>query len=176
MIFTPLSLPGSYIVDLQTHEDDRGSFARAFCREEFANHGLESDLVQANICFNNERGIVRGMHFQRAPNAEDKLVRCIAGSIFDVVVDNRPESSTFGHWVGEELSAENGRMMYVPKGFAHGYQTLVDGAVALYLVTAAYAPEAEGGLRFDDPAIGIEWPLEASSVSEKDEQWPLITG
>ena len=173
MIFTPTELDGAYVVDIEPREDERGFFARAWAREEFAGHGLSTEVVQANIAFNRRKGTLRGMHFQRDPHAEVKLVRCTRGAFYDVVVDLRASSPTHTRWIGVEITAENRRMLYVPEGFAHGYQTLADDTEAYYHVSAAYAPEAEGGVRWDDPAFGIEWPDPAPPVmSEKDRTWP----
>lgn len=173
MIFTPLELEGAFLVDLEPHPDERGFFARAWCREEFEAHGLNNALVQCNLSFNHLRGTLRGMHYQRAPHAEAKLVRCTRGAILDVIVDLRPGSPTHARWLGVELTEENRSALYVPEGFAHGYQTLTDGTETLYQVSAAYAPGAEGGVRWDDPAFGIEWPdADPRIVSDKDRAWP----
>ena len=149
-------------------------FARAFCAKEFATHGLETAYVQANISTNARAGTVRGMHFQRAPDAEVKLVRCVKGEIYDVIVDMREGSQTYMRAFGAELSDDNGLTMYVPKGFAHGYQALSDGATVFYMVSAFYAPQSEGGLRFDDPKLAIKWPRAVADVSDKDAKWPLL--
>ncbi|MDQ3823218.1 MAG: dTDP-4-dehydrorhamnose 3,5-epimerase [Actinomycetota bacterium] len=173
MIFRPTTLDGAYLVDLEPREDERGFFARAWAEEEFAAQGLSTEVVQANIAFNRRKGTLRGMHFQRAPHAEVKLVRCTRGALYDVIVDLRPSSPTHARWIGVELTADNRRMLYVPEGFAHGYQTLVDDTEAYYQVSAAYAPGAEGGVRWDDPAFGIEWPdPDPPVMSEKDRTWP----
>ena len=174
MNFVETPLAGAFTIGLEKREDARGHFARAFCATEFAHHGLETSYVQANHSLNKRAGLVRGMHFQSGADAEVKLVRCVFGAIYDVIVDNRPDSPTFLQWFGAELSAENGLMMYVPRGFAHGYQSLSDGATAFYMVSAAYAPDAEGGLRFDDPAIGIKWPMAVTDLSDKDGKWALV--
>jgi dTDP-4-dehydrorhamnose 3,5-epimerase len=174
MRFEPIPLAGGYLVHLDPRVDQRGMFARAFCAQEFAAQGLETSFVQANISTNVLAGTVRGMHFQREPNAEVKLVRCVKGSIYDVVVDMREGSSTHMRWFGVELSEDNGLMMYVPKGFAHGYQALTDGATAFYMVSAFYHPESEGGMRFDDPKLSIKWPRAVSERSDKDAQWPWL--
>ena len=175
MIFHETELPGAYVIDIEPREDERGFFARAWCANEFAEHGLSTELVQCNLSYNHRRGTVRGMHFQLAPHAEVKLVRCTRGSIYDVIVDLRPDSPSYTRWIGVELTAENRRMIYVPKGFAHGYQTLEDGTETFYQVSSFYAPGAEGGLRWDDPAIGIEWPhADERVVSEKDSSWPAF--
>jgi dTDP-4-dehydrorhamnose 3,5-epimerase len=149
-------------------------FARAFCAQEFSAQRLEFSFVQANISVNARAGTVRGMHFQREPHEEVKLVRCVKGAIYDSIVDLRKGSDTYLRHFGAELSDDNARMMYVPKGFAHGYQALTDGATAFYMVSAYYAPEAEGGVRFDDPKLAIKWPRAVSDISDKDAQWPLL--
>jgi dTDP-4-dehydrorhamnose 3,5-epimerase len=172
--FASTPLAGACLIHLEPRVDARGAFARAFCAEEFAGQGLKTRFVQSNISTNARAGTVRGLHFQRAPHAEVKLVRCVKGALFDVIVDMRGDSPTRGSWFGAELSDENGLMMYVPEGFAHGYQALSDGATALYMVSAPYAPQAEGGLRFDDPELAIAWPRPVSFVSEKDANWPLL--
>lgn len=173
MIFTPTELDGAYVIDVEPREDERGFFARAWAQDEFAELGLSTEVVQANIAFNLRNGTLRGMHFQRDPHAEVKVVRCTRGALYDVIVDLRPSSPTHTRWIGVELTAENRRMLYVPKGFAHGYQTLADDTEAYYQVSAAYAPDAEGGVRWDDPAFGIDWPdPEPPVMSEKDRTWP----
>lgn len=174
MRFEPTALAGAYLIHLEPRVDERGLFARAFCAQEFAAQGLETSYVQSNISTNARAGTVRGLHFQRAPQAEVKLVRCVKGAIYDVIVDMRAGSPTYLRWFGAELSEANGLMMYVPKDFAHGYQALSDGASVFYMVSAFYAPQAEGGLRFDDPKLAIEWPRVVSDVSEKDARWPLL--
>jgi dTDP-4-dehydrorhamnose 3,5-epimerase len=162
------------IVDTTPFEDDRGRFLRAYCAREFGDSGLGTTWVQANLSENPRRGTLRGMHFQREPASEIKFVRCVRGSLYDVVVDVRPDSPTRHQWFGVELSAENGRALYIPEGIAHGFLTLTDDTAAYYMVSAFYTPGVEGGLRWDDPAIGIEWPTEPASLSEKDASWPLI--
>jgi dTDP-4-dehydrorhamnose 3,5-epimerase len=174
MRFTPTTLADAYLIHLDPRGDERGMFARAFCAREFAEQGLETAFVQANISSNRRAGTVRGMHFQRGADAEVKLVRCVNGAIYDVIVDMREDSETYLRWFGAELSQDNGLMMYVPKGFAHGYQALTDGATVFYLVGAYYAPAAEDGLRFDDPRLSIKWPRIVSDVSDKDLKWPLL--
>jgi dTDP-4-dehydrorhamnose 3,5-epimerase len=174
MRFSRTQLTGAYLVHLDARVDQRGSFARAFCAREFAAEGLETAFVQANISTSAEAGTLRGMHFQREPHAEVKLVRCVKGSIYDVVVDMRKDSPTYLRWFGAELSEDNGVMMYVPKGFAHGYQTQTSGATAFYMVSAYYEPTSEGGLRFDDPRLSIAWPRAVSGISGKDAAWPLL--
>jgi dTDP-4-dehydrorhamnose 3,5-epimerase len=173
MIFTETELPGAYVLDLERREDDRGFFARAWCANELGDLGLETRIVQANVSFNRQKGTLRGMHMQVAPHAEVKVIRATRGSVLDVIVDLRPDSPTYRRWTGVELSAENGRALYVPEGFAHGYQTLEDDTETFYLVSAFYAPDAERGVRWDDPAFGIEWPDPAGAIlSEKDATWP----
>lgn len=174
MIFNKTTLKDAFTIALETRQDSRGYFARAFCAREFAEHGLETEFVQANLSFNAGAGLVRGMHFQTGKDAEVKLVRCVRGAIFDVIVDLRPDSKTYLHWFGAELSEDNGLTMYVPRGFAHGYQSLTDGATAHYMVSAFYVPLAEGGVRHDDPAIGIRWPQPVTDISDKDAAWPLL--
>ncbi len=163
-----------FIVDTTPFEDERGRFSRAYCAKEFGDSGLGTTWVQANLSENPRAGTLRGMHFQREPASEIKLVRCVRGTLFDVVVDVRPESATRHQSFGVELSAGNGRALYIPEGFAHGFVTLADDTTAYYMVSAFYTPGAEGGLRWDDPTVGIDWPLAPTSVSEKDAAWPLI--
>jgi dTDP-4-dehydrorhamnose 3,5-epimerase len=173
MIFTETRIPGAYLVDIEARKDDRGYFARAWCAREFEEHGLSSELAQANISYNERAGTLRGMHFQRAPHEEAKLVRCTRGAIWDVCLDLRPESPTYLQWVGAELSPENGRALYVPQGCGHGYQTLTDATETIYLVTEFYAPDSEGGARWNDPAFKIEWPdTDSRTISDKDAAWP----
>jgi dTDP-4-dehydrorhamnose 3,5-epimerase len=171
MIFTETALRGAFIIDLERREDERGFFARAFCQKEFAAHGLKSVIAQANIGFNHKKGTVRGMHFQYPPAAETKMVRCSRGAILDIIVDLRPESPTFLQHVTVELSADNHRGIYIPERFAHGYQALEDHTETTYHVGEFYTPGSEGGLRYDDPALDLTWPLPVSVISEKDTQW-----
>jgi dTDP-4-dehydrorhamnose 3,5-epimerase len=174
MIFNETELAGAFVLDLERREDNRGYFARAFCQREFQDHGLKPVIAQANVAFNRFRGSVRGMHFQFPPAAETKLVRCTRGAILDIIVDLRPESATYLEHISVELSADNGRALYVPERFAHGYQVLEDGTETSYQVGEFYAPSLEGGLRFDDPRLGLEWPLEVTEMSEKDRAWPAL--
>jgi dTDP-4-dehydrorhamnose 3,5-epimerase len=174
MQFSDTVVAGAMAIDPSPHLDDRGRFMRAWCSREFAEHGLEFLPVQANMGFSRQQGTVRGLHFQVAPALEAKLVRCTRGSMFDVALDLRSESPSFGRWYGTVLSAENGRMLYVPEGCAHGYQTLEENTEMYYLTSAFYAPSAARGVRFDDPAFQIEWPLAATVVSEQDHNWPLV--
>lgn len=168
MQFTPTPLAGAYLIDLEKRGDDRGFFARAFCEQEFAAHQLVSRFVQVNNSLSAFKGTLRGMHYQLAPKAETKLVRCIRGALWDAILDLRPESPTFGQHFGAELSAENRRMMYVPKGFAHGFITLQDDTEAFYFVDEFYSPEQERGLRWNDPRFAIKWPAEPIVLSDKD--------
>lgn len=175
MIFTETELPGAYVIDLEPRQDERGFFARAWCATEFGDHGLSTKLVQANLSFNKRQGTVRGMHFQNPPHAEDKIVRCTRGAVYDVIIDLRSNSPTYKQWVGVELDADSRRAIYVPKGFAHGYQTLVPETETLYQVSEYYAPQSEGGVLWNDPAFGIEWPdPDNAFLSEKDKNWPAF--
>jgi dTDP-4-dehydrorhamnose 3,5-epimerase len=172
VIFLETSLSGAYIVEIEKHFDQRGFFARGWCQQEFETQGLDSQIVQSNISFSKEMGTIRGMHYQHAPYQESKLIRCTRGSIFDVIIDLRSDSPTLGQWFGVELNEKNYRMLNVPKDFAHGFQTLTDNTEVTYLVSQIYMPGAEVGLRFDDQAVGIEWPLPVSVISDKDKNWP----
>jgi len=172
VIFHPAPLPGVYTIDLEKRGDARGFFARYFCRKEFAAQGLETDFVQINDSLSAAAGTLRGMHYQLPPAGEVKLVRCIRGALYDVVVDLRPRSPTFLKSFGATLSAENRTMMYVPVGFAHGFLTLEPDTEAVYLVSDFYAPESERGLRYDDPRLEIVWPAAPEVVSDKDRTWP----
>jgi len=174
MRFTETKLAGAFVLDLERREDNRGYFARAFCQHEFAEHGLNTRIAQANVAFSRERGTLRGMHFQFPPAAESKLVRCTRGAIVDVIVDLRPESRTYLEHVAVELDEENGRALYVPERFAHGYQVLAEDTETSYQVGEFYTPEAEGGLRYDDPRLGLEWPLPVTELSDKDRGWALL--
>jgi dTDP-4-dehydrorhamnose 3,5-epimerase len=172
MIFDPIELEGAYVIELERRGDERGFFARTFCEREFAENGLATRMVQTNVSLSRERGTLRGMHYQVSPHSEDKLIRCTHGSIYDVIVDIREGSPTFGNWVGVELSDDNYRMLYVPKGFAHGFVTLAEDVQVSYQVSGFYEPTAERGARHDDPAFGIQWPAEPTVISEKDRAWP----
>jgi dTDP-4-dehydrorhamnose 3,5-epimerase len=174
MKIVPTPLNGLYQIDAEPKRDQRGFFARAFCERVFAEHGLETAYVQANISMNYLPGTIRGLHLQRLPSAEVKLVRCIAGTVYDVAVDLRPESPTFQQWFAAELSADNSRCLYIPHGFAHGFQSLTPNATLYYMVSAFHDPVQEFGLRYDDPAIGIQWPMAVGEVSQKDSDWPLF--
>ncbi|MDJ0860375.1 MAG: dTDP-4-dehydrorhamnose 3,5-epimerase [Dinoroseobacter sp.] len=175
MIFSETPLPGAYLIELERRGDERGYFARTFCANEFASHGLSTSFVQANMSLSRDPGTLRGLHFQREPAQEAKLVRCVSGRLFDVIVDIRPESPTYLQNYSVELSAENGLALYVPKGFAHGFQTLEPDTVASYMADAFYTPEKEGGYRYDDPALGIDWPAKVTEISDKDLKWQLIS-
>lgn len=174
MIFSELGLAGAYLVELDKRGDERGFFARAFCSREFEEHGLRPNMVQANMSYNHRKGTIRGMHYQVPPASEPKFIRCIRGAIWDVIIDMRPDSPTYLQHVGVELSADNRTAIYVPDMFAHGNQALTDGAELLYLVGEFYTPGCERGIRYDDPRIGIKWPLPVTVVSEKDASWPLL--
>jgi dTDP-4-dehydrorhamnose 3,5-epimerase len=174
VLFTETKLRGAFIIDLERREDNRGFFARAFCQNEFSDHGLKPIIAQANIGFNRRRGCLRGMHFQYPPAAETKVVRCTRGAVLDIIVDLRPESPTFLEHIWVELTADNHRAIYIPERFAHGYQALEDETETSYQVGEFYTPGSEGGLRYDDPVLGLTWPLPVSEMSEKDADWPLL--
>ena len=172
MKFNETLLRGAYLVDIEPVQDDRGFFARCWCEREFASHGLVSKFVQCSVSFNKLKGTLRGMHYQTAPHEETKLVRCTMGAIHDVIVDLRPNSPTFKRWVGIELTSENRRMLYIPKGYAHGFQTLVDGTEVSYQMSEPYFPESAAGCRWNDPAFGIEWPPGPRVISDRDRTYP----
>lgn len=174
MIFTETKLKGAFIVDIDLLEDERGFFARAWCEEEFKQHGLNPRLVQCNISFNKKRGTLRGMHFQVAPFAEAKLVRCTMGSIYDVIIDVRPTSPTFKQWFSVELSAENRRAVYIPDGFAHGFQTLMDNTEVFYQMSEFYHSECARGIRWDDSAFSVKWVIPIENLSDRDSNFPLF--
>jgi dTDP-4-dehydrorhamnose 3,5-epimerase len=174
MKFSATTLADAMLIEVDDRTDERGSFARVMCRDEFAAHGMEGTFAQANLSTNNRRGTLRGMHMQRPPHAEVKLVRCIRGAMWDVIVDMRPASPTYRRWEGFELTDRNKRGLYVPAGFAHGFISLTDDVHVFYLVSVPYAPGAEAGIRWDDPAIGIAWPMEPVVMSQKDRDWPLL--
>ncbi len=174
MRFTETVIPGAWVIDPDPHVDDRGRFMRTWCAREFTEHGLHFAPVQANTGFNVRKGTVRGMHFQTEPALEAKLIRCTRGAIFDAVLDLRSESLTYGKWYGTELTPDNGKMLYVPERCAHGYQTLEDCTDVFYITSAFYTPSAARGVRFDDPAFGIQWPLAVTKISEQDRSWPLV--
>jgi len=172
MIFCKLSLKDAHIVEIEKLSDNRGFFARSWCQKEFDRHGLISTVVQANISWNKKRGTLRGMHYQIPPYEEVKLVRCSRGSIYDVIIDLRKDSPSYMQWLGVELTADDYKLLYVPGGFAHGFQTLKDDTEVVYQVSQFYTPGAEAGLRWDDPAFNIKWPLEVQVISDKDRDWP----
>ncbi len=176
MIFKETKLSRAYIIEIERLEDSRGFFARAWCEKEFEAHGLNSRLVQANVSYNKRKGTLRGMHYQVEPDEEAKLVRCTRGAIYDAIIDLRRESPTHRQWIGVELTGENHKMLYVPEGFAHGFTTLRDDTEATYQVSQFYAPGSERGVRFNDPAFGIEWPLDVQVISDKDANWPDYEG
>ncbi|MBV9286408.1 MAG: dTDP-4-dehydrorhamnose 3,5-epimerase [Hyphomicrobiales bacterium] len=172
MKFHPTPLPDAYTVELEKRGDDRGFFARFFCEKEFGAAGLETRFAQINNSLTDAKGTLRGLHYQLPPATEVKVVRAVRGALWDVIVDLRPDSPTYRRWFGAELNEDNRLMMYAPRGFAHGFVTLSDNVEALYLVSAPYAPAAERGLRWNDPAIGIDWPASPCEMSEKDRSWP----
>lgn len=174
MIFTETNLKGAFVIDLERREDSRGFFARAFCQHEFEDHGLKPIIAQSNVAFNHKKGTMRGMHFQFPPAAETKLVRCTRGAILDIIVDLRPESSTYLQHVAVELTEDNGRALYVPERFAHGYQVLRDKTETSYQVGEFYTPGSESGLLYSDPRLKLEWPLPVAVISEKDERWKTL--
>ena len=174
MRFTETGLSGAKIIDPNPHQDVRGRFMRAWCAREFTEQSIDFQPVQANLGFSVKAGTVRGLHFQQAPALESKLVRCTRGSLFDVVLDLRPNSPTFAKWYGTMLSADNARMVFVPEQCAHGYQTLEENTEMHYMTSAYYAPDSARGVRFDDPFFAIEWPLPPTNISEQDRTWPLM--
>lgn len=175
MIFTETSLKGAYIIDIEPHEDERGFFGRVWCRKEFEQHGLTTDLAQCSVAYNREKGTLRGMHFQQAPHAEVKLVRCTKGAVYDVIIDLRPESETCWQWIGVELTEGNHKTLYVPEGFAHGYITLQDDTELFYQMSEFYVPGAGTGVRWNDPVFAIKWPdVGAITIADKDREWPWL--
>ncbi|HAF13528.1 MAG TPA: dTDP-4-dehydrorhamnose 3,5-epimerase [Blastocatellia bacterium] len=174
MIFKETKLRGAYIIEPELIQDERGFFARTWSQEEFASRGLNSKLVQCNSSFNKQRGTLRGMHYQIPPHEEAKLVRCTAGAIYDVIVDLRVDSPTWLKWIGVELIASTPLMVYIPEGFAHGFQTLEDDTEVFYQVSEYYHPELARGVRWDDPAFSINWPLSISVISERDRSYPFL--
>jgi dTDP-4-dehydrorhamnose 3,5-epimerase len=174
LIFTETPLPGSYVIDVEKINDHRGYFARVWCERELRQHGLKTNLAQSNVGFSHRRGTLRGLHFQKAPHAEVKIVRCTRGAIFDVIVDLRPESQAYRQWFGVELTEDNGRMIYVPEEFAQGYLTLADNTEMNYHTSDFFSPETVSGVRYDDPALGIQWPFAATVISEQDRKWPFL--
>lgn len=175
MQFHPTNLDGAWLITADPVYDERGFFARTFCTREFADRGLATRYVQHSTSFSRARGTIRGMHFQHPPHSEIKVVSCLKGAIWDVIIDLRPESPTFRSWSGFELSDTNRKQLYVPKGFAHGFQTLTDDTIVAYLISEFYTPEATAGVRYDDPAFAITWPLPVSVISKKDTEWALFS-
>jgi dTDP-4-dehydrorhamnose 3,5-epimerase len=174
MIFLETELKGAYIIELELMEDERGFFARSWCKEEFERYGLNSDLVQCNISFNKKKGTLRGMHYQISPHEEAKLVRCIRGAIYDVIIDIRESSETYMQWTGVELTADNRKALYIPEGFAHGFQTIEDNSELFYQMSEFYHPECSRGIRWDDSAFNIKWPIEEVIISSKDNNYRKV--
>ncbi len=174
MIFKELSLKGAYLINPAPIEDERGFFARTYCKETFKTHGLNPQLEQMSLSYNRKKGTLRGMHYQEAPHAEVKLVRCLKGAIYDVIIDLRPASSTYRHWVGIELTESSYSTLYIPEGFAHGFQTLQDNTEVFYQISAPFVPDASRGIRWNDPAFAITWPLDIAIISKKDQEYPFI--
>jgi len=174
MIFTETKLKGAYLIDWELRNDERGFFTRSFCQHEFATLGLKTSIAQCNISFNKNRGTLRGMHFQITPRAEAKLVQCTRGAIYDVIIDLRPDSLSYCAWTGVELTADSHRMLYIPEGFAHGFQTLDDNVEVFYHMFEFYSPDHARGVRWDDPAFGVIWPLPNPIISERDGSYPLF--
>ena len=172
MIFNKCKIQGAYIIDLQRRQDERGFFARFWCENEFEAEGLLGRVAQINTGYSHKAGTLRGMHYQMPPNSEAKVVRCLRGAVFDVIVDLRPESPTHKQWTGVDLTGDNGRMVYVPEGCAHGYLTIEDATELLYLTSKPYAPNSATGVRSDDPAFGIVWPSVPLVISQADQDWP----
>ena len=175
MIFTETKITGAYLLEPEFLSDDRGFFARSFCKEEFRNHGLETDILQCNISYNNKKGTLRGIHYQIPPFEEAKIVTCTKGSIYDVIVDLRISSSTYCQWFATELSEKNFKMIYIPKGCGHGFQTLDDHTMVYYLMTEFFHPECALGVRWDDPRFNIDWPVDKPVIiSKKDQNYPFL--
>jgi dTDP-4-dehydrorhamnose 3,5-epimerase len=175
VIFTETPLKGAFLINIEPHRDDRGFFARTFCRQEFERHGLNSSVVQCNISWNAKAGTLRGMHFQTVPHSEAKLVRCARGQIHDVIVDLRTDSPTYRQHFAAKLTDENRQALFIPESFAHGFQTLVDNTEVEYQMSESYAPGHGRGFRYDDPVFGIDWPLAEKIVSEQDLAWPSFS-
>jgi dTDP-4-dehydrorhamnose 3,5-epimerase len=175
MIYTPSRIPGAWVIDIVPVADARGFFAMTWLPRELSERGMNPALAQCNLAFNHTRGTLRGMHFQRAPHAQAKMVRATRGALLDVILDLREDSPTFKQWDAVELSADNHRMLYMPEGIAHGYLTLTDGTEAYYHASSPWVKEAESGVRWDDPAFAIEWPFPPAVISEKDAAWPAFS-
>ncbi len=176
MLFAETKLKGAFLLELEKREDNRGFFARTFCQREFATHDMNANVVQCNIAYNKKKGTLRGMHFQEAPFQEAKFIRCTKGAIYDVILDLRQGSPTFKQWISAELNEDNHKMLYVPEGFAHGYQTLTQVSEIIYQVSQFYAPQSAAGVRHNDPAFAIKWPLEVAAISDLDKNWPYFKG
>jgi dTDP-4-dehydrorhamnose 3,5-epimerase len=172
VIFHETELKGAYVIEIEKLKDHRGFFARSWCQNEFEAHNLVSRVKQSNVSYNKTKGTLRGMHYQISPYEETKLVRCTRGAIYDVIIDLRPASPTYSQWIGVELTAENYKMLYVPENFGHGFQTLEDDTEVTYQVTQFYTPGSERGIRWNDPAFSINWPIEVQVISDKDKSWP----
>lgn len=172
MIFKETKLKGAYVIELEPLKDERGYFARGFCQKEFEEHGINVRIVQCNISFNEKKGTLRGMHYQAVPHEEAKIVSCINGAIYDVIIDLRRDSATYCQWIAVELSSDNFKMLYVPVGFAHGFQSLEDNTVVFYQMSEFYHPECASGVKWDDPAFGVKWPINIYIISAKDRQFP----
>lgn len=174
MIFLKTKIKGLYIIEPELKIDERGYFARFFCKKELTKENLVFDIMQINRSFTKKKGTIRGMHFQRDPKSEGKIIQCLKGAIYDVAIDIRKNSSTYGQWVAEELTENNKKMFFIPKGFAHGFQSLKDNSEILYFVSEFYSPEYEGGIRWNDPFFNINWPVKNPILSEKDKNWPIF--
>jgi dTDP-4-dehydrorhamnose 3,5-epimerase len=174
MVFSETKLKGAFVINLKRLEDERGFFARTFCQKEFKEHGLNTQIAQANISYNKKRGTFRGMHMQLAPYEESKLIKCTRGAIYDVIIDMRISSDTYRQWIGVELTAENHQLLYVPEGFAHGFITLKNDTEVTYQMNQFYTPGSEKGFRWNDPAFSIVWPIQPILIAEKDKNFPLI--
>jgi dTDP-4-dehydrorhamnose 3,5-epimerase len=175
MLFHPLAIEGAFQITIETVRDERGFFARTFCSERFSKHGLETNFLQRSISYNTRRGTLRGLHYQVEPHTETKIVRCMRGAVFDVIVDLRPHSTTYRRWQALELTAENWLMVYIPAGCAHGFQTLDDETELMYEITPAHEPAAARGIRWNDPALAIKWPVAQPILSVADHNWPLLS-
>jgi dTDP-4-dehydrorhamnose 3,5-epimerase len=174
MIYHYTPIPGVFLIETERREDSRGWFSRTYCAEEFSDMGMETNFAQCSTSFNEMRGTLRGLHYQTVPYAETKLVRCVRGAIFDVVVDIRPESATFGQWIAAELTGEDGSMLYIPMGCAHGFQTLAPYTEIFYQISTPYQAEHSAGIRWNDPSLNIDWPLANPIISEQDSEWPIL--
>jgi dTDP-4-dehydrorhamnose 3,5-epimerase len=174
MIFRETALPGAFVVDIEPVADERGFFARTWCQREFEEQGLTAHVVQTSLSLTRTAGTLRGLHYQARPHAEVKLVRCSRGVVYDVIVDLRPDSTTYRHWIGLELDASVYRMLYIPEEFAHGFLTLTDDCEVVYYMSRFHTPGAARGVRWDDPAVGVRWPADVRLVSDRDTQWPLL--